>query len=48
MKKKLEKKMILNRETLRTLAGNELDRVIGGVPPETDSCAGTCTCRCGG
>ncbi|HKV07132.1 MAG TPA: class I lanthipeptide [Thermoanaerobaculia bacterium] len=48
MKKKLEKKIVLNRETLRRLEGDELGRVIGGVPPETDSCVGTCTCRCGG
>jgi hypothetical protein len=30
MKKRLEKKMVLNRETLRRLAGGELGKVIGG------------------
>lgn len=49
MKKKLEKKMVLNRETLRTLSGNQLDQVIGGVPPDDtddESCGRTCSCEC--
>lgn len=50
LKKKIEKKMVLNRETLRRLAGGELGKVIGGMRPYEDtnepSCLETCSCEC--
>ena len=49
MKKKLERKLVLNKETLRTLAGDRLTGVVGGVPPDDtdfESCGRTCTCEC--
>lgn len=38
MRKKLNGKLTLNRETLRTLNGSELIRVEGGIATEDGTC----------
>lgn len=48
MKKKIERKLVLSKETLRTLTRDQL-KVAGGVPPDDtddESCGRTCTCEC--
>jgi hypothetical protein len=57
--KKIQKKLVLRKDTIRTLAGDDLSRVQGGtwvgcgtIPPMTRTCQ-TCTvtcdsCRCTG
>jgi hypothetical protein len=48
MKKKLARKLTLNRETLRKLEGAELGKVKGAAPPDTDeTCFHTCLNSCG-
>jgi hypothetical protein len=45
MKKPTAKKLVLNRETLRELTENQLDKIAGGIPPSyPDSCYNTCWC----
>ena len=45
--KKLGKTLNLNRETLRTLSGNQLDGLAGGAQiPQTSVCSVTCPIYC--
>lgn len=45
MKKEKLAKIVLNRETLRTLATDELKEPVGGLPTiSCDSCRRTCSC----
>ncbi len=46
MRKKLEKKMKLNRETLRQLAGEPLEGVVAGVTVVGTSCSPSCMTVC--
>jgi hypothetical protein len=47
MNKKITKKLVLNRETLRELTTSQLGKAAGGIGPsdlEEDSCHKTCWC----
>jgi hypothetical protein len=47
MNKKVAKKLVLNRETLRELTENQLGKIGGGIGPSDlreDSCVKTCWC----
>lgn len=48
MNKKLERKLVLNREDAADAGGEQLEKVIGGALPDTNfqSCGRTCTCEC--
>ncbi len=52
MKRTMKKKLSLNRETLRTMAGDPLAAVVGGVPQTAigtcQSCYQLCTGNCTG
>ena len=46
-KKQVAKRLVLNKETLRTLTENQLGRIAAGIGPSDlpeDSCYGTCYC----
>ena len=45
--KKIAKNLTLNRETLRSLTGNQLDGLAGGTPiPQTSVCTVTSPINC--
>lgn len=46
MKKKAPSKLILHRETLRTLDSEKLTWILGGTGDGTCGCTGTCSCSC--
>ena len=51
MKKQTTKRLVLHKETVRTLTANQLDKIAGGIPPSwdpEDSCYKTCWCETAG
>jgi len=44
MKKRLSKKLALNRETIRRLSDPRLGVAVGGAPTNGHTCADTCPC----
>jgi len=45
MKKRLSKKLSLNRETIRRLSDPRLGVAVGGAPTNGNTCADTCGCN---